>query len=82
MNLGRRMLNQPEAVEVDLQLLAEVIVGGEADHAQRRLEIVEVGVDARPVEDRKRPAAINVLPGVDVPDDLFRRRGAGSSVVP
>ena len=40
--LGPALSEEPEPVEVGLQLLAEVVVGVEADHAQRRLDVVEV----------------------------------------
>ena len=53
--LGPAHVQQPEPVPVGEQLLAEVIVGAEADHPQAEAAGRQVPADARPVEERHGP---------------------------
>ena len=73
MHLGRRICSRRNPFQSVWNMLAEVIVGIEADHAQHGLPVVQVLIDSRPEEERNRPAAVEVLPRVDVPDLLFLR---------
>ena len=73
--VGLLGVDESEAVPVGQQLLAEVVVGPEEELAERRLQVVEVGDDAGPVEGGERPHVVDVLPGVDLPDQVLGRIG-------
>ena len=73
MHFGLLDAEQAEPVEVGEELLAEVVVGPEDELAERRLEVVGVGDEPGPVEDRDRAQAEDVLPGVDPPGQVLGR---------
>ncbi len=51
----------------------EVSVVAERELAERRLQVINVGGNARPVQGRERAHQIEVLTGVEVPDNLLVR---------
>ena len=73
--VGPTQAEDLESVPVGEDLLAEVVVGAECDLPQRRLEVVGLAGQPRPVEDGKPAHPEDVLPRVVPPDQVHRGVG-------